>query len=94
MQLGTRWRFGETPPGRLSAAVVSALAVAERDAAHNATEAAGYVWTLTWLEGHAVCELDECTRVVQRADGSVGIESITDQNDFVGECPEDDWLIP
>lgn len=56
MQLGTRWNVGDTPPARLSDAVVEAIRTAE--SGFGATDTAGWRWTLTWLEGRPVVELD------------------------------------
>ncbi|BDZ46554.1 hypothetical protein [Naasia aerilata] len=56
--LGTRWRFGEAPPPRLPAAAAEAVRRAEAEllAGGSAPDAAS--WTLTWLEGRPVAELD------------------------------------
>jgi len=56
MQLGTRWAFGGEPPARLSAELVERIRGVE--AAHADGASAGWRWTLTWLEGRAVVELD------------------------------------
>jgi hypothetical protein len=64
MQLGTRWSVGATPPPRLPAALVAAVADVERELADGAPEGAdphAWSWTLTWLEGRAVAELDDGT---------------------------------
>ncbi len=70
MQLGTRWAFGEEPPPRLPDAVVSAIRKVEADAGTTLSTAQSGVnglkpvdsfvrrWTLTWLEGLPVVELD------------------------------------
>lgn len=60
MQLGTRWAPGETPPARLPEVVVAAIRDVEQS--HGATLAqSGRRWTLTWLEGRPVVELDPDT---------------------------------
>jgi hypothetical protein len=69
MQLGTRWAFGSTPPSRLSAGVTDAIAGVEANLAD--TDTARWSWTLTWLEGHPVAELDDGTVVREDHDGSV-----------------------
>ena len=77
MQLGTRWSVGATPPERLSEDVVSAIR--EVESRVPATEAGALRWTLTWLEGHPIAELDRIpsTREVfvvrEDYDGSVAI---------------------
>jgi hypothetical protein len=59
MQLGTRWAVGATPPARLPAAMVAA--VAEVEAELDAVDTSAWRWTLTWLEGRPVAELDDGT---------------------------------
>jgi hypothetical protein len=68
MQLGTRWSVGETPPARLSEEFVAAIATVEsglRD-----VDTATWRWTLTWLEGKPVAELDDGTVVRLGFDGT------------------------
>lgn len=64
MQLGTRWATGSEPPASVPAALRPAIAD---------VEARGLVghWTLTWLEGRAIAELDAGWEVVQTASGEV-----------------------
>ena len=59
MQLGTRWAVGATPPDRLPDAMVAAIAGVESEIA--ALDTAQWRWTLTWLEGRPVVELDDGT---------------------------------
>ena len=59
MQLGTRWSVGATPPDRLPDPLVSA--VAEVEAELDGVDTATWRWTLTWLEGRPVVELDDGT---------------------------------
>lgn len=55
MQLGTRWAMGSEPPARLPEQVISAIREVEsRDAAASPSRR----WTLTWLEGRPIVELD------------------------------------
>ncbi|WP_308490972.1 hypothetical protein [Microbacterium terrisoli] len=56
MQLGTRWAVGAEPPARLSSEVVAELRSVE--AGLPASERGVARWTLTWLEGRPVAELD------------------------------------
>jgi hypothetical protein len=64
MQLGTRWAAGSEPPASVPAALRPAIAQ---------VEAAGHTghWTLTWLEGRAIAELDAGWEVLQSAKGGV-----------------------
>lgn len=59
MQLGTRWQVGAEPPGRLPAAMIAAIAAVETEL--TGADTAGWRWTLTWLEGRPVVELDDGT---------------------------------
>ncbi len=59
MQLGTRWSVGDTPPATLPAAVLAAIVSVEAELA--GTDTAAWRWTLTWLEGKPVVQLDDGT---------------------------------
>lgn len=59
MQLGTRWAVGATPPDRLPDAVLAAVQAIEVEVAD--IETAAWRWTLTWLEGRPIVELDDGT---------------------------------
>ncbi|MRH29918.1 hypothetical protein GH740_11445 [Microbacterium sp. SYP-A9085] len=56
MQLGTRWAAGAEPPARLTPEFVAQLRSVEADL--PPTERGAARWTLTWLEGRPVAELD------------------------------------
>jgi hypothetical protein len=72
MQLGTRWELGAEPPARLPAAMIAAIAVVEVELA--AIDTTGWRWTLTWLEGLPVVELDDGTTLrYHPADDSVTV---------------------
>lgn len=72
MQLGTRWNVGAEPPARLPEAVVAAVAQVESELAGVST--AGWRWTLTWLEGRPVVELDDGTVIRVGHDGAVTVD--------------------
>lgn len=59
MQLGTRWSVGDTPPDTLPSAVLAAIAASEAELI--GVETADWRWTLTWLEGKPVVQLDDGT---------------------------------
>ena len=59
MQLGTRWSVGDDTPPRLPPVVVAAIRAVEAEYSDRDTSA--WRWTLTWLEGKPVVELDEGT---------------------------------
>lgn len=58
MQIGTRWAFGAEPPASVPAALRAQIAELEAT-----REGATGFWTLTWLEGAAIAELDDGTRL-------------------------------
>ncbi|HWD61410.1 MAG TPA: hypothetical protein VG369_02850 [Humibacter sp.] len=61
MQLGTRWPVGGTAPDRLPSVVVSAVRAVEDELTALDVDTSTWRWTLTWLEGHPVVELDDGT---------------------------------
>jgi hypothetical protein len=78
MQLGTRWTAGDQPPAAVPASLHEQLAAVE------ATLSPGVPaprWTLTWLEGRPVAELDSGVIVTLDADGSVVVRH-DDEDDF------------
>jgi hypothetical protein len=71
MQLGTRWSVGEEPPASLPAAVTDAIRGVEAEVAGFDTS--GWRWTLTWLEGRPVVELDDGTTIRLDASGTATV---------------------
>lgn len=61
MQLGTRWNVGAEPPARLPETMVVAVRAVEDDLAAKAVDASTWRWTLTFLEGKPMVELDDGT---------------------------------
>ena len=61
MQLGTRWSFGDTPPATLPEAVLGAILSTEAD--RTGSDTATWRWTLTYLEGKPVVQLDDGTTI-------------------------------
>lgn len=80
MQLGTRWVMGAEPPARLPEPVVEAIRDVEA-AAGPGSKASGRRWTLTWLEGRPIVELDPASGsenvTVIRFNPTSGTASIT-----------------
>ncbi|MBP3978724.1 hypothetical protein [Microbacterium sp. BLY] len=64
MQLGTRWAAGAQPPASVPEALRPAIAEVE------SRGLTGH-WTLTWLEGRAIAELDAGWEVLQSPSGEV-----------------------
>ena len=77
MQLGTRWSVGAQPPSALPEAVVDAVQQVESDVAQFDTT--DWRWTLTWLEGRPVVELDDGTVIRLSSDGSVVVSEPDEQ---------------
>jgi hypothetical protein len=61
MQLGTRWSVGAELPSRLPDAVSAAVREVEVELA--GLDTSQWRWTLTWLEGRPVVELDDGTTI-------------------------------
>ena len=72
MQLGTRWAMGDEPPARLPEGVITAIREVETASPSVSTQRR---WTLTWLEGLPIVELDpsegsdEFTTITVNPDG-------------------------
>lgn len=64
MQLGTRWATGSEPPSSVPDELRPAIADVE------ARGLSGH-WTLTWLDGRAIAELDAGWEVIQSPTGDV-----------------------
>ena len=63
MQLGTRWPVGAAAPGRIPAPVLAAIRTVEAELADAEQPTAGWAWTLTYLEGRPIVDLDDGTRI-------------------------------
>ena len=74
MRLGTRWAFGAEPPASVPGELRERIAAAE---AGHPGDGADRHWTLTWLEGRPIAELD---------DGTVVRDIIVDAHDT-----DEDW---
>jgi hypothetical protein len=72
MQLGTRWNVADIPPTRLPDAVLAAVARVESQL--SGVDTTGWRWTLTWLEGRPVVQLDDGTTIRVGHDGLVTVE--------------------
>lgn len=66
MQLGTRWTLGAPAPERLPQTVRDAIAAVDAEVLALSSadfDPSGWRWTLTWLEGRPIAELDDGTVV-------------------------------
>ncbi len=77
MQLGTRWTFGQEAPASLPSVVAEAVRSVEAEVTAGGSDATGWRWTLTWLEGKPVVELDDGTTVTYQPASALGPESAT-----------------
>ncbi|GAA4765896.1 hypothetical protein [Microbacterium gilvum] len=68
MQLGTRWAAGTVPPRSVPEELRTAIREVEADPAATGS------WTLTWLEGRPIVELDAGWELSLGPDGSVSVE--------------------
>ncbi|WP_347753850.1 hypothetical protein [Agrococcus sp. ProA11] len=67
MQIGTRWPVGGVPPTAVPAAMRAAIDDEERTLVELGADTSAWRWTLTFLEGQPVVELDDGTTI--RTDG-------------------------
>jgi hypothetical protein len=70
MQLGTRWATGAQPPASVPGELRPAIAEVEADLSESLSLSKGH-WTLTWLEGRPLAELDAGWEVLLTASGEV-----------------------
>ena len=75
MQMGTRWAVGAETPARLPQLVVDAVKTIEAEL--EGIDTSLIRWTLTWLEGNPVVELDDGT-VIRYTGGEVFVVASTD----------------
>ncbi|MFF1879099.1 hypothetical protein [Leifsonia sp. NPDC058230] len=63
MQLGTRWAVGAESPATLPEVVGYAVQTVEEELVATDVDTTTWRWTLTWLEGKPVVELDDGTTI-------------------------------
>ena len=78
MQIGTRWAVGAEPPARLEMSLHSAIRQVEGELLGRDTTQ--WRWTLSWLEGRPVVELDDGTVIRTGHDGTVTITNLDDED--------------
>lgn len=61
IQLGRRFAAGKNPVEKLPEALTHAMRAAEKRLLEDSVDLSVYYWTLTWLEGEPVVELDDGT---------------------------------
>ena len=63
MQLGTRWPVGAAAPDRIPGPVRAAIRTVEAELEDVGPADDGWGWTLTYLEGQPIVDLDDGTRI-------------------------------
>lgn len=94
MQMGARWRVGETPHRGVPASLHEIVG------AQEARFPEAHSWTLTWLEGRPRLTLDDLVLVTVDAQGEVNVQAaqiLTAPGAPGGNVEEeddddDDWL--
>jgi len=81
MQLGTRWTAGAEPPASLPQAMRAQIAAVETALPADPLGQPAPRWTLTWLEGKPIAELDSGVIVSLDGNGDV-VVSRDDEDDF------------
>ncbi|MBF4459582.1 hypothetical protein [Pseudoclavibacter sp. VKM Ac-2867] len=110
MLIGERWRAGSRPPRSLEQyqEFVEACSAQEHVLSPTVGDVSKLWWTLTWLEGRPVAELEQGPRVALRADGSVHVSGAEEpvgagvgvadgdspEHDVFDEDDDDDDLFP
>lgn len=90
MQLGTRWPVGGTVPSGLPHVVEIAVTAVEEELDAVGEDTSAWRWTLTWLEGKPVIELDDGT--VIRYNAGEDSATITQPVESAGDDDEEEWL--
>lgn len=76
MQLGTRWAVGGSSPDRLPEPMRAAVRTVEAELADDGQDTAGWGWTLTYLEGAPILDLDDGTRIRLTGDDVALVTSV------------------
>ncbi|GAA1965728.1 hypothetical protein [Microbacterium deminutum] len=81
MQLGTRWTLGAQPPSSVPEALRDQIAAVESSLGVDPLGQPAPRWTLTWLEGRPIAELDTGVIVTLDADGEAVVRH-DDEDEF------------
>ncbi len=84
MQLGTRWAVGASAPDRIPQPVRAAVRTVEAELEQSDVSTSGWGWTLTYLEGKPIVDLDDGTRI-RLVDDEVALVTSIDL-----DTPDDD----
>lgn len=88
MQVGTRWAVGAAAPNSLPAVVIAAIHGVEAELATTAAATGGWGWTLTYLEGRPVVDLDDGTRIRYLAEQDHAVVTNVEFEDVGGAGPD------
>lgn len=88
MQLGTRWSIGAAVPSGLPHVVEIAVQAVEEELDAVGEDTSAWRWTLTWLEGKPVIQLDDGTVIRYNA----GEDSATITQPSVAVEDDEDWI--
>jgi len=81
MQLGTRWTARTQPPAAVPGELHAQIAAVEASMPPDTLGQPAPRWTLTWLEGRPVAELDTGVIVTVDREGEVVVRH-DDEDDF------------
>ena len=81
MQLGTRWTSGDVPPASVPASIRAEIAAVDASIPNDELGQPRPRWTLTFLEGRPIAELDTGMVVEQTASGAVVVRH-DDEDEF------------
>ncbi|WP_292835554.1 hypothetical protein [Microbacterium sp.] len=82
MQLGTRWTSGEQPPAAVPTLLHAQIAAVDAATLSDEPDQPRPRWTLTFLEGRPIAELDTGVIVEAGSDGTVVVRH--DDEDDLG----------
>jgi hypothetical protein len=74
MRLGTRWSARSEPPAAVPEVLRAQIAAVEESMPNDALGQPSPQWTLTWLEGRPIAELDTAVIVTLDYDGEVVVQ--------------------
>lgn len=110
MLIGERWRADSAPPRSLEKypEFLEVCSAEEHVLSSTVDDVSKLWWTLTWLEGRPVAELERGPRVALRGDGSVHVSGAEEpvgagvgiadgdshEHDVFDEDEDDDDLFP
>jgi hypothetical protein len=81
MQLGTRWTAGAEPPASVPQSLRAEITAVEAAFADGQNGGPAPRWTLTWLEGRPIAELDTGVIVTLDGDGEAVVRH-DDEDEF------------